>query len=343
MSVVAPFQIIEACAEIAQARLFRKQLRNHCEEAMKKMADHEMSANSQVELDVILYNHSMVLLKQITYQPKDQVEVFVPTTPQDIFAAMDKDGDGEVNRDEFSEAIRLEMKTVSDEEIDRMFKQLDTDGGGTLTVDDGQIQAGGETTHSGTWGRATVMDVGATHITVEMHSDKSALAVPQRSLSDLGSPQSEPSAPPPPRRLQVPWVQPQDDMEDPAELMLTRIRPVSEEALAEEKQVENARAAVMRAKREKEAQEAAARGESLTRMAKAMWANKGKGERKNLQEKDNSWDKGTNIDAFIQQHDIRILGPGPGGDRVKEKTREAAEKLVGRSITDAQPRHFSYK
>lgn len=297
-------------------------------ESIGKMIDHEASEGRQTELEAIMHNHASILMKEIAYQPKDEVEAFVPTTAQDIFGEMDKDGDGEASKEEFAAAMRLQQKDISDEEIDRIFRQLDTDGGGTLTVDDGDIQAGGETTHSGTWQRATVVGVGHTHITVQIHPDENAVAAAQPSLSDLGSPsgmRTEPPAPNRLRRLQIPWVQLNeiDAGEDPGGLMLTRIRPVSEETLADEKQEENRKAATLRAKREKEAKEAAARGESLTRTAKAMWAQKGKGERKGSKGvQGDQWDQGTNIDAFIKKHDIRILG-----SQVAEPTAETKETV----------------
>ena len=317
---------------IPQARFFRKQLREHCMEAIGKMADYAGStgtlASRQTELDAILNNHATIVMKEVTYQANDEVEAFVPTTPQDIFAAMDKDGDGEASKEEFAEAMRSGGKKISDEEIDRIFEQLDTDGGGTLSMDDGQVQAGGETTHSGTWARAIVMEVGPTHISVQLHPDQNTLPALQRSLSDLGSPGSDRSAPlasPPPRRLQIPWVQLHEIGEgaDPGELMLTRIRLVSDEALAEEKQAANERAAELRAKRQREAKEMAARGESLTRMAKVMWAQKGKVE----PTANDPWERGTNIDAFIKQHDIRILKSSSEGEKAKEKVKHAAMLL----------------
>jgi hypothetical protein len=318
---------------IPQARLFRKQLREHCMEAIGKMVDYAGSTGTlggrQTELDAILHNHATIVMKEVAYQPNDEVEAFVPTTPEDIFAAMDKDGDGEASKEEFAEAMRSAEKKISDEEIDRIFEQLDTDGGGTLSMDDGQVQAGGETTHSGTWARAIVMEVGPTHISVQLHPDQNTVVAPQRSLSDLGSPGSELSsqlAPPPPRaRLQIPWVQLHEigEGEDPGELMLTRIRLVSDKALAEEKQAANERAAALRAKRQREAKEAAARGESLTRMAKVMWAQKGKVE----PTADDPWEQGTNIDAFIKKHDVRTLKSSSEADKAKEKVKHAAMLL----------------
>jgi hypothetical protein len=330
---------VEACTAAPQAALFRKQLREHCLEAIRKMVDYEGSAGRQSELDAIMHNDASVVLKEITFQPKDEVEAFVVSTAEDLFAAMDKDGDGEASKEEFAEAMRSGDKNISDEEIDRIFKQLDTDGGGTLSTNDGQVQAGGETTHSGTWERGSVVDVGHTYITVQLQQDKKAVVAPQRTLSDLGtvsgSPRPEPPAPPPPRRVQISWVQLHeiDEGENPGDLMLSRIRLVSQEALAEEKQAENERAALLRAVREKEVKEAAARGEALTRTAKAMWAQKGKGERKTAKASQNDqWAQGTNIDAFIKMHDIRTLKSSSEGEKTKEKMKRAATLLGAQAL-----------
>eukprot|EP01043_Picozoa_sp_COSAG02_P028956 COSAG02_NODE_1782_length_10945_cov_9.882722_5_plen_335_part_00 len=331
---------MEVCTAIPQAALFRKQLREHCWEAISKLVDFEGQAGRQTELEAIMHNHATLVQKEIAYQPKDEVEAFMVSTPEDIFAAMDKDGDGEASKEEFAEAMRSGGKNISDEEIDRIFKQLDTDGGGTLSTNDAQVQVGGETTHSGTWERGVVVDVGPAFITVQLHQDKNAAVAPQRTLSDLGtlsgSPRPEPPAPRPLRRIQIPWVQLHEvgDGEDPAVLMSSRIRLVPLETLAEEKQADNERAALLRAKREKEVREAAARGESLTRMAKTMWAQKSKGERKTAKEVQNDpWDQGTNIDAFIKQHDIRIkMDSSSAAEQPKQKVKQAAMLLGAHAL-----------
>jgi RimJ/RimL family protein N-acetyltransferase len=109
--------IIEACAGIPQASAFRRQLRAHCIESVGKMVDHAAADGRQTEQESILHNHATVLLKQIFYQAKDEVEVFVPTAPADIFAAMDKDGDGEVDKAEFAAAMREQRKNVRENGI----------------------------------------------------------------------------------------------------------------------------------------------------------------------------------------------------------------------------------
>ncbi len=305
------------------------------------MVDFKGEAGRQTELEAIMHNHATLVQKGIAFQPKDEVEAFIVSTPEDIFAAMDKDGDGEASKEEFAEAMRSGGKNISDEEIDRIFKQLDTDGGGTLSsTNDAQVQVGGETTHSGMWERGVVVDVGPAFITVQLHQDKNAAVAPQRTLSDLGtlsgSPRPEPPAPPPSRRVQIPWVELHelDDGVDPAVLMSSRMRLVSPETLAEEKQADNERAALLRAKREKEAREAAARGDSLTRMAKSMWAQKSKGERKTAEAAQNDrWDQGTNIDAFIKKHDIRIkMDSSSAAEQPKEKVKQAAMLLGARAL-----------
>jgi len=56
-----------------------------------------------------------------------------PTTPEllALFAKMDKDGDGQLDREEIKEG--LSAMGVSDEDADAMIKSADTDGDGKIS------------------------------------------------------------------------------------------------------------------------------------------------------------------------------------------------------------------
>lgn len=52
----------------------------------------------------------------------------------EIFARVDKNKDGKLSWDEFAEAIRVFTPEISSEEIDKMFRELDTDGDNQIDV-----------------------------------------------------------------------------------------------------------------------------------------------------------------------------------------------------------------
>ena len=326
--------IIETCADIPKAVLFRKYLRQHCIDEIAKMVDFEGAAGltRQSEEEAILHNHALMLLKLIVHQPGDEVEVFVPTGVADILAAMDKDGDGEVDREEFATAMREHQPNITDDEITVCFAQLDADRDGTIEFngEDGQVQAGGEDTHSGVWERGVVNVVGGTYVTVQIHPSCEEVLAQEALAAELGDSDDKPE-PLPVRLIQVPWISQSEEVEgeDPGEKMLLRVRPMEDEALAEEKQEANERAAIARVQREKDERERVQRGEIMNRAAKSMWSKKkGSGSGSPKLPSAPAWDQGTNIDAFIKKHDIRILG-GPEEERAEaDKAKETAEKAL---------------
>ncbi|WZZ41313.1 hypothetical protein YC2023_037572 [Brassica napus] len=51
-----------------------------------------------------------------------------------VFKRMDKNKDGKISLDEFSEGIRAFSSSITSEQIDELFKDLDVDGDGQIDV-----------------------------------------------------------------------------------------------------------------------------------------------------------------------------------------------------------------
>ncbi|CAF1702433.1 unnamed protein product [Brassica oleracea var. botrytis] len=52
----------------------------------------------------------------------------------EVFKRMDKNKDGKISLDEFSEGIRAFSSSITSEQIDELFKDLDVDGDGQIDV-----------------------------------------------------------------------------------------------------------------------------------------------------------------------------------------------------------------
>ena len=112
---------------------FRRGMRTHCQEALNTALAFPTDgsrAERKTELDDVIHNHALVLLKTIAIQPNDEVEVCMPdgdwrrakvttVSPVEIVTTLQESSEGDVSRRLLLASVLHSSKSASNDRADR--------------------------------------------------------------------------------------------------------------------------------------------------------------------------------------------------------------------------------